>query len=54
MTVTLLKAKWIVGHDEDRHCLYEDGEIAVSGEQHTLRRKRFPGRPTARSTTAVR
>ena len=43
MTVTLLKAKWIVGHDEDRHCLYEDGEIAVSGDSVLFVGKRFPG-----------
>ena len=43
MTVTLLKAKWIVGHDEDRHCLYENGEIAVSGDSVLFVGKRFPG-----------
>lgn len=43
MTITLLKAKWIVGHKDGRHCLYEDGEIAVSGHSVLFVGKAFPG-----------
>ena len=43
MTITLLKAKWIVGHKNGRHCLYEDGEIAVSGHSVLFVGKAFPG-----------
>ncbi len=40
---TLLKAKWIVGHERGRHCLYEDGEIALSGDSVLFVGKRFGG-----------
>ncbi|HMR33095.1 MAG TPA: amidohydrolase family protein [Geminicoccaceae bacterium] len=43
--IKLLKAKWVVGHVDGRHCLYEDGEIAVSGDSALFVGKRFPGTP---------
>ncbi|MGB3028207.1 amidohydrolase family protein [Paradevosia shaoguanensis] len=43
MTVTLLKAKWIVGHEDGRHVLYEDGEIAISGDSVIHVGGKFPG-----------
>jgi len=43
MTITLLKAKWIVGHQNGRHCLYEDGEIAIAGDSVLFVGKAFPG-----------
>ena len=45
MTVTLLKAKWVVGHAGGRHCLYEDGEIAISGDSVLYVGRSFPGTP---------
>lgn len=43
--ITLLKARWIVGHQDGRHCLYENGEIAVQGSDVLFVGKRFEGEP---------
>ena len=43
MTITLLKAKWVVGHLHGRHCLYENGEIAIEGDSVLYVGKNFTG-----------
>lgn len=44
MTITLLKAEWILGHAAGRHALLRKGEIAISGDSVIYVGKRFPGR----------
>lgn len=41
--ITLLKARWVVGHLDGRHCLYENGEVAVRGSDVLFVGKRFEG-----------
>lgn len=45
MSLTLLKARWVVGHRDGRHCLYRDGEIAVQGDRVVFVGSHFEGRP---------
>lgn len=40
---TLLEARWIVGHRNGRHCIYENGEIVIEGDSVLFVGKRFPG-----------
>jgi len=40
---TLLAARWIVGHRDGRHCLYENGEIVVEDDSVLFVGKQFPG-----------
>lgn len=43
--VTLFRAKWIVGHRDGRHCLHENGELAVAGDRVIFVGHRFEGEP---------
>lgn len=43
--ITLLRARWIVGHQDGRHCLYENGEIAIQGSDVLFVGKHFEGEP---------
>jgi len=43
MTRTLLKARWVVGHEGGGHCLYENGEVVVEGERILFVGHDFPG-----------
>ena len=29
----LLTARWVVGHENGRHCLYENGEVVFEGNR---------------------
>ncbi|MFY3311615.1 hypothetical protein [Achromobacter ruhlandii] len=44
---TLLTARWVVGHDNGRHCLYENGEVVFQGDRIVYVGPRYPG-PVAR------
>lgn len=41
--ITLLKARWVVGHEDGRHVLHENGEIAVAGDSVLFVGRNFPG-----------
>ncbi|WP_395757524.1 amidohydrolase family protein [Achromobacter sp. EB05] len=44
---TLLTARWVVGHENGRHCLYENGEVVFQGDRIVYVGPRYPG-PVAR------
>ena len=44
---TLLTARWVVGHENGRHCLYESGEVVFQGDRIVYVGPRYPG-PVAR------
>jgi cytosine/adenosine deaminase-related metal-dependent hydrolase len=39
----LLTARWVVGHENGRHCLIEDGEVVLEGGQVVFVGQDFPG-----------
>jgi len=43
----LLTARWVVGHENGRHCLYENGEVVFEGDRIVYVGHRYPG-PVAR------
>ena len=40
---TLLTARWVVGHENGRHCLYENGEVVFQGDRIVYVGHRYPG-----------
>ncbi|WZB77415.1 chlorohydrolase family protein [Achromobacter insuavis] len=40
---TLLTARWVVGHENGRHCLYENGEVVFQGDRIVYVGPRYPG-----------
>lgn len=40
---TLLQARWVVGHEDGRHCLYENGEVVVEGNRVLFVGRGFSG-----------
>lgn len=39
----LLTARWVIGHEDGRHCLLEDGEVVIEGERVLFAGRDFPG-----------
>lgn len=39
----LLTARWVVGHENGRHCLYENGEVVFDGDRIVYVGHRYPG-----------
>ncbi|MCS3508343.1 cytosine/adenosine deaminase-related metal-dependent hydrolase [Achromobacter sp. JUb104] len=39
----LLTARWVVGHENGRHCLYENGELVFEGDRILYVGHRYPG-----------
>ncbi len=48
MAATLMSARWVVGHRNGRHVLYEDGEVVFDGDRITFVGHDYPGEVTRR------
>ena len=48
MKRTLLTARWVVGHEDGRHCLYENGELVIEGDRILFAGHGFSGEASAR------
>ncbi len=44
----LLRARWVVGHQEGRHCLFENGEVVFEGDRIVYVGYHYPGPVTRR------
>ncbi|MGH8819366.1 MAG: N-ethylammeline chlorohydrolase, partial [Achromobacter pestifer] len=44
----LLTARWVVGHENGRHCLYENGEVVFEGDRIVYVGHRYPGQVARR------
>ena len=51
---TLLTARWVVGHENGRHCLYENGEVVFRATASSTWATAIPAWRRAATTTAAR